>query len=183
MILCLDIGNTQIFGCVFQKDEILFTFRHDAINHYTSDQLGIFFKNILSENDIATNKISKVAICSVAPHLNYPIKSACKKYLLKEPFVLQNTSNINVKIKIQNPNEVGPDLIAGAIAAVKLFPNKNRIVADFGTATTICPINANNEFLVSLQELLCLLVRLCMESLVFFNSQINSANSTYPFVL
>ena len=66
---------------------------------------------------------------------------------MKEPFVLQNTSNINVKIKIQNPNEVGPDLIAGAIAAVKLFPNKNRIVADFGTATTICPINANNEFL------------------------------------
>ena len=81
MILCLDIGNTQIFGCVFQKDEILFTFRHDAINHYTSDQLGIFFKNILSENDIATNKISKVAICSVAPHLIIERAFCTPKYI------------------------------------------------------------------------------------------------------
>lgn len=162
MILCLDIGNTQIFGGVFNQDKLQFSFRHDTTQSYTSDQLGIFLKSVLRENTIAPSDINKIAIASVVPHLDYSIQAACKKYFKVVPFMLQAGVKTGIKIKYNNPLEVGADIIAGAIAAAHLYPEQNVIVIDFGTATTICPINANKEFLGG-----CIMpgIRLCMESL------------------
>ena len=52
-----------------------------------------------------------------------------------------------LKIKYRNPLEVGTDRIANAIAATSMFPNKNIIVVDFGTATTFCVIGKDREYL------------------------------------
>ena len=52
-----------------------------------------------------------------------------------------------MKIQYRDPKEVGADRIADAVGAIKMFPEKNLIVADFGTATTICGITKNKEFL------------------------------------
>ena len=52
-----------------------------------------------------------------------------------------------MKILYRDPREVGADRIADAIGAVKLYPERNIIVADFGTATTICAISHKKEFL------------------------------------
>jgi type III pantothenate kinase len=162
MILCLDIGNSQIFGGIFENDNLRFSFRHDTTQTHTSDQFGIFLKSVLRENAIDPLTIKQIAICSVVPNLDYSITAACKKYFLIDPFMLQAGVKTGIKIKYANPAEVGADLIAEAIAAIKLYPNQNVIVADFGTATTICPISANKEYLGGI---ILPGMRLCMESL------------------
>lgn len=147
MILCLDIGNSQIFGGVFENDKMKVSFRHDTTQTHTSDQFGIFLKSVLRENAIDPKVIQQIAICSVVPNLDYSITAACKKYFSLDPFILQAGVKTGIKIKYANPMEIGADLIAEAIAAARLYPDQNVIIADFGTATTICPVSANKEYL------------------------------------
>jgi type III pantothenate kinase len=163
MILCLDIGNSQIFGGVFDSTEKLqFTFRHNTAHGNTSDQYGIFLKNVLRENNVEPSLVKQIAIASVVPNVDYSITAACRKYFAIDPFVLQSGVKTGIKIKYTNPLEVGADLIAEAIAAVNLYPQQNIIVADFGTATTICPISAQKEYLGGI---IIPGLRLAMESL------------------
>jgi type III pantothenate kinase len=162
LTLCLDIGNSQIFGGLFQNNDLQFTFRHDTTQSFTSDQIGIFLKAVLRENNIDPNKLTAIATASVVPPLDYSIHAACKKYFNIEPFSLHSTSKTDLKIRYANPAEIGADLLAEAIAAMNFYPKKNVIIADFGTATTICPISANKEFLGGL---IIPGIRLCMESL------------------
>jgi type III pantothenate kinase len=146
MILCLDVGNSQIFGGVFDKDQLLLRFRHDTTVSSTSDQLGIFLKSALRENNI-TAKISNIAICSVVPSLDYSLRSACIKYFNLEPTFLSTDIQTGLNFQYINPAELGADRIANAIAAMHAFPNKNLIVIDFGTATTFCVITKNHVYL------------------------------------
>jgi len=147
MILCLDVGNSQIFGGVFDGEKILLRFRYATQKGQTSDQLGIFLKSVLQENGIDCAAINQIAICSVVPSIDYSLRAACIKYFNHEPFLLQAGVKTGLKIKYRNPLEVGADRIANAIAAVKQFPQKNIIVVDLGTATTFCAINTEKEYL------------------------------------
>lgn len=146
MILCLDVGNSHLFGGIFHKNTIQLRFRYDSNYGGTSDQLGIFLKTVLRENQIDPAQIKNIAICSVVPYLDYSLKSACKKYFSIEPFILQAGAKTGLKIKYHNPLEVGADRIANAIGAATRFPNKNILVADLGTATTCDAISASKEY-------------------------------------
>ena len=147
MILCIDIGNSQIHGGVFKEDELIMQFRKTSRQQFSSDEIGLFLKMVLRENDIAPNTISGISICSVVPDLNQSIRNGCLKYFRIEPFFLKAGVKTGLKIKYRNPLEVGTDRIANAIAATSLFPNKNIIVIDFGTATTFCAISKTKDYL------------------------------------
>jgi type III pantothenate kinase len=147
MILCLDVGNTQIFGGVFDNDQIKTCFRYETKQGGTSDQLGIFLKSVLRENNVDADKIEQVAICSVVPSLDYSLRSACIKYFKLEPFFLEAGVKTGIHVKSNDPAKVGADLIAGAISAVHSYPKENLIVIDFGTATTFAAISSKKEFL------------------------------------
>lgn len=147
MILCLDVGNSQLFGGVFDGDNIQLRFRHETKLSGSSDDLGLFLRSVLRENDLDTKKIKQIAVCSVVPQIDYSLRAACIKYFNIEPFILQAGVKTGLKIKYRNPLEVGSDRITNAIAAVNLFPNKNIIAVDLGTATTICAITHDKEYL------------------------------------
>lgn len=147
MILCLDVGNSQIYGGLFNKNQLQMSFRYASTQASSSDQIGIFLKNVLRENNIDAKSIQQIAICSVVPNLDYSLKAACRKYFDLDPFMLEAGTKTGLRIKYRNPLEVGADRIANAIAAVHLFPKKNLIVVDFGTATTFCVISAEKDYL------------------------------------
>lgn len=147
MILCLDVGNSQVYGGVFSQEELKLQFRKRTNAGSSSDEMGVFLKSVLRENGLDPNQIRKIAICSVVPDTLYSLKGCCQKYFSVEPFVLQPGVKTGLKIKYKNPVEVGSDRIADAIAATELFADENLIVVDFGTATTLCAINKNKEFL------------------------------------
>jgi type III pantothenate kinase len=146
MILCLDVGNSNIYGGVFHGDNIHLRFRHATMRDVTSDQLGVFLTSVLNANNIDPKKITQIAICSVVPPIDYSLRAACIKYFSLEPFVLQAGVKTGLKINYRNPLEVGADRIANAIAAIHHFPKKNIIIIDFGTATTVCAVSANKDY-------------------------------------
>lgn len=162
MILCLDVGNSQILGGLFQDEKIVHRFRKSSKFGNTSDEMGLFLKNVIREQGYDPNQIKAVAYCSVVPELNYSLTNAIKKYFDCEPFVLGPGVKSGLKIKYKNPVEVGADRIANSIAAVNQWPQKNLIIADLGTATTLCVVSQNKEYLGGV---IFAGIRLCMEAL------------------
>lgn len=147
MILCLDIGNTHIFGGVFEQDKLLVQFRYPSTSPCTSDQLGVFLKSVLRENNINPEKITAISACSVVPSLNYSIRAAVVKYFSIEPFFLMPGVKTGLKIEYKNSHEMGADRIANAIAAQHQFPGKNIIVVDLGTATTFDVVSKEKNYI------------------------------------
>src|SRR3989338_10384727 len=147
MILCLDVGNSHIFGGVFEKSSLKLQFRHDSNQQSTSDQLGVFLRAVLREHHLDPDHVKQIAISSVVPALDYSLRAACLKYFNIEPFLLKAGVKTGLNIKYRNPQEVGADRIANAIAATQSFPQRNIIIIDFGTATTFCAINASKAYL------------------------------------
>jgi type III pantothenate kinase len=147
MLLCLDIGNSQIYGGVFDGGSLRCQFRKSTHPLGSTDELGIFFTAVLRENDVDPRAIDSVAICSVVPAALYCLRGAALKYFRREPFVLQTGAKTGLKVRYHNPLEVGADRIADAIAASQRHPGRDLIVVDCGTATTLNVVTAGGEYL------------------------------------
>jgi type III pantothenate kinase len=147
MLLCLDVGNSQILGGVFEGEELRVTFRRASSVRASSDEFGMFFRGALRENGVDPARITAAGICSVAPDAVHSLRNCFRKYFHLEAFVLQPGVKTGLKIRYSNPLEVGADKIANAIGAVSLFPARNLIIVDFGTATTLCAVTKAREYL------------------------------------
>ena len=147
MILVLDVGKSQIYCGVFENERLTIQFRRTSTVRSSSDELGVFLRGALRENGVDPDAIKQVVACSVVPDLNYSLRACCQKYFNIEPMIMRPGIKTGLKIKYKDPKEVGADRIADAIGALKLFPNRNLIVVDFGTATTVCAITREQEFL------------------------------------
>ncbi len=147
MILCIDIGNTQVFGGLFNDGKLCLDFHRVSNEAISSDELGLFFTAILRENGYNPSEISDIGFCSVVPELIQVMLSCCRRYFNIEPFQLQAGVKAGLKIRYSQPREVGSDRVANAIAAVNMYPGRNIIIYDFGTATTVCGVSANSEYL------------------------------------
>ena len=147
MILALDAGNSQIYCGVFDGTELMTQFRYASTARSSSDEIGVFLRGALRENAVDPELIKTIAISSVVPELNYSLRACCQKYFRIEPMLMRPGIKTGLKIAYKDPKEVGSDRIADAIGAVKLFPDRNLIVIDFGTATTVCAISRDRTFL------------------------------------
>ncbi len=147
MILALDVGNSQIYCGLFDGGALQAQFRRTSTVRGSSDELGVFLRAALRENNIDPNAVRQIAACSVVPDINYSLRACCQKYFGLEPMILRPGVKTGLRISYKDPKEVGADRIADAMGAVKLFPGANLIVVDFGTATTVCAITKAREFL------------------------------------
>jgi type III pantothenate kinase len=147
VLLTLDIGNSQIFAGVYDGDRLRTTFRRTSSVRASSDEFAVFFRSTLRENGIDPAAIDMAAICSVVPDAVHSLRNCFRKYFHFDPFLLQPGSKTGLKIRYRNPLEVGADKIANAIGAVALFPGRNILIVDFGTATTLCAVGKEKEYL------------------------------------
>jgi type III pantothenate kinase len=147
MILCFDIGNTDIYGGVCRGREVILEFRKSSHQPPSADEFGVFILQILASKGVTVDSLDAVAIASVVPDCNRIVAEACESYLGIKPLLLQAGVRTGLKIRTKNPAEVGADRIANAIAAVELYPAKDRVVVDMGTATTFCAVNREDEYL------------------------------------
>lgn len=144
MLLVIDIGNTNITLGVFDKEEIVHSWRLATSLSRTEDEYGVFLKNLLKETNL-DKTITNAVISSVVVQLTERIEIALKKYLNIESFVISHKIKTNITLKTDNPSQIGADRIANACAAAKFYSTP-AIVVDFGTATSFDIVNGQNEF-------------------------------------
>ncbi len=147
MILCLDVGNSQMYCGVFEGEQLITQFRRTSSVRSSSDELGVFIRGALDINDVDHRGIRQIVACSVVPDIIYSLRAGCQKYFGIDPLFLRPGIKTGLKIRYKDPREVGADRIADAMGALKLHPGRNLIVVDFGTATTVCAVTRDAEFL------------------------------------
>jgi type III pantothenate kinase len=147
MLLTLDVGNSQIFAGVYDGDDLRTTFQRTSSIRASSDEFATFFRAALRENGIDPDEIDMAGVCSVVPDAVHSLRNCFRKYFRFEPFCLQPGAKTGLKIRYRNPLEVGADKIANAMGAVERFPGRNILIVDFGTATTLCAVSKDKEYL------------------------------------
>jgi type III pantothenate kinase len=146
MILCIDIGNSIIHFGLFSQDKLILQLEYNSKNVISSDQLGLFLVSALKKNDIDIQRVKEIFICSVFPEWDYQVELMSIKYFSITPIFLTSNLKLDLKLHYSNPSEIGADRLANAIAAINLYPSKNIIIVDLGTATTICAISKHKEY-------------------------------------
>ena len=148
MIICIDIGNTNIKYAIYEEDTLKVSFRVATDLKKTSDEYGAQLTSMLASKNIKVNDITGGIVSSVVPSLDYTIDKTCALYLGIEPLRIAPGLKSGLNIRCDDAREVGADRIVNCVSAIVGYgENKPMIVIDFGTATTVNVISTNNEFI------------------------------------
>ena len=145
MLLVVDVGNTNITLGVFEKEELLTTFRLTTKMARTSDEYGIAICNMIERNGLKVEDIDGIVIASVVPNVMHSFNNAIVKYFGKTPLIVGPGVKTGIKVATENPRQIGADRIVDAVGAYELYGGPV-LVIDFGTATTHDLVLENGDF-------------------------------------
>ncbi|MFC1909769.1 type III pantothenate kinase [Chloroflexota bacterium] len=146
MLLAVDIGNTRIMLGVYKDDELLATWQVATSVQQTPDEYAVLLLNLLKYQNIDKSKIIDVSMCSVVPPLVPIFEELFQKHFKVSPLVVEAGIKTGIRIRTDNPKEVGADRIVDAVAAYQLYGGPV-IVADMGTATTFDTVSREGDYL------------------------------------
>jgi len=146
MLLAIDVGNTNLTLGIYEGDSLGPRWRLATDHERMPDEYGLQFVGLLSHEGQHVEDISGICLASVVPPLTSKIVQACKKYLNCDPLVVDAGVKTGVRVRYENPKEVGADRIADAAAVQRLYGGPACVV-DFGTATTFDAISTEGDYL------------------------------------
>jgi len=146
MILVMDLGNTQTTVALFQGEKLAHSWRLSTARHRTTDEWGALMQSLFSLHGVAAADVRGVAVSSVVPSADWPLRDMCRRYFDREPLFVAPGIRTGLQIVYDNPSEVGADRIATAVAAVARY-EVPAIVVDFGTATTFDMLDESGNYL------------------------------------
>jgi len=146
MLLAIDIGNTDTTLGVFEGEELRATWHMATGIHRMADEYAALLLNLLHHQGLDISEIKEVALCSVVPPLIATFDELCQRYFHLSPLVVGAGVKTGVRIRMDNPREVGADRIANAAAAHHLYGGPV-IITDLGTATTFDTVSREGDYL------------------------------------
>ena len=146
MILAIDIGNTNIvIGCI-ENRECAFVERLSTVRTKTELEYAIDIKNVLDIYHIKRGDLEGGIISSVVPQITNAVKLAVEKILKKEPLIIGAGIKTGLNIRIDNPAQLGSDLVVDSVAGIAEYPVP-LLIFDMGTANTVCVIDKNKNYI------------------------------------
>lgn len=139
MTVIIDIGNSDVVVGVHRQDSWTHTWRIPSNQDMIGPEYELRMRHFFLENELKVSDVQGVAISSVVPGLTDTIADACLGLFGSKPFVLSPNVVKELPLKVQNPHEIGTDLVANAYAAYSRY-KKAVIVVDFGTALTFTSV-------------------------------------------
>jgi len=145
MLLVVDVGNTAITMGVYEGDKLRATWELATGLHRMVDEYASQLLFLMEHEGIKPADISGVALCTVVPPLSRVFKEMFRRYFKLTPLVVAAGTKTGIKIRMDNPREVGADRVVNAVAAHHLYGG-SVIICDFGTATTFDTVTADGEY-------------------------------------
>ena len=146
MILTIEIGNSTITLGGVEGSDISFECRINTDRVKTSDTYCIDLKTLFEIYGIDMASIEGVIISSVVPQVLNSVRTAIRKLLNTEPLVVGPGLKTGLDIRLENPGQMGADLVAADVAALSEH-KPPLIVIDMGTATTMTVLDPNGAHL------------------------------------
>lgn len=146
MILAIDAGNTNIvLGCM-GDDSIRFNARIRTDRAKTEDEYALIFRNLFDLHQVDRHSLEGAILSCVVSELTDVLCKAIETVIKKRPLVIGAGLKTGLNIKIDNPAQLGADLVVDAVAALAKFP-KPLVIFDMGTANTMSVVDGKGQFL------------------------------------
>ncbi len=147
MLLAIDSGNTNtVFAVIGGDGDILGQWRASTNADRTADEIGIWLIQLMSLEGIERAGVNAAIIATVVPATLFNLKSLCRQYFSSEPLVVGETKiDLDLKVLMNRPEEVGADRLINAIAA-HAHHGGPLIIVDFGTATTFDVVDGEGSY-------------------------------------
>ena len=146
MLLAIDIGNTNISLGLFEGEHLGPCWRIRTIHDKMPDEYGILLDQLFRHRDRSAEQVTGICIASVVPPLTQVFESVCSEYLGHTPLIVDAGVRTGVRIRTDNPREVGADRVVNA-AAAGAFYSVPACVVDFGTSTTFDAVSEEGDYL------------------------------------
>lgn len=146
MILTIDIGNTNITLGAYQGKKLQFVSRMATDHRRMDDQYAIELRDILDLYQVNPKELDGAIICSVVPPLTMRIHHAIEVLSGVTPLLVEPGVKSGLNIRIDNPGQLGADIVAGCVAAMEEYDTPC-IILDMGTATTVAVLDGNRTVL------------------------------------
>ncbi|MFQ9441095.1 MAG: type III pantothenate kinase [Acutalibacteraceae bacterium] len=124
---------------------MVFTSRISSDHTKTVDEYAVLIQDVLAIRHVALSSITGSIISSVVPNLSQTILSAVALLIGKEPIMVSNQIKTDLSITIDNPDQLGKDLIVNAVTALESYPTPI-VIFDMGTATTVSVIDKQGNY-------------------------------------
>lgn len=149
MVLAIDIGNTNVvIGC-FEGERILFVERVSTNHRATDLEYAAIIRMALHIHGADSREIEGAIISSVVPNLTYTVRHAIEKYAGVSAVVVGPGIKTGLSIRIDDPAQLGSDLVVSAVAGINNYPVP-QIIVDMGTATTYSVIDGKKNYVGTL---------------------------------
>jgi type III pantothenate kinase len=146
VLLAVDVGNTNITLALFDGNRLAADWRVTSRREWTADEVAVELRQLFALRELDLGVVSGVVIASVVPTVNPALVEAARRYLNCEPVMVGPGVKTSVRIRYDNPKDVGADRIANALAAYSKYGGPV-VVIDFGTAVTYDAINGEGDYL------------------------------------
>ena len=176
MILTFDIGNANIVMCCVEGGKRLCRFVLSTNKSRTADEYSVVMGLLAKKNGVDLLEAQGSIIASVVPQLTGVLAEAVKSCTGKRPLIVGPGVKSGLNIRMDDPTELGGDLVAAAVSAMETYPLPC-VVIDMGTATAIGVIDAKGSYIGGL---ICPGVGLSQSSLAKGASQLPNVSLEAP---
>ena len=146
MLLALDAGNTNVTIGAFDAGQLTGDWRLRTVHDQTADEWGILLRNIFALAGLDIERVDGIIVASVVPPLDSTLALMARRYFSTEAMFVTSGTDTGLKIRYDNPREVGADRVVNGVAALHKYGGPC-IVVDLGTAITFDVVSANAEYL------------------------------------
>ncbi len=145
MNLVFDVGNTETVLGLFEAGELQEHWRISTYPERTIDELGLLIRSLIRESGFELEMVTGAAIASVVPPITPIVVDMCQRHLGVTALNVDASSQLPIKLDVEEPLGVGADRIVNTLAAARLY-RTDVIAVDLGTATTFDCITADGVF-------------------------------------
>ena len=142
----MDVGNTNVVLGIYENAKLRRTWRLATVHDRTEDELAVSLDGLLAQEDLALADLDAIAVGSVVPPLTTAFTRLAERYLRKPAFIVGPGIKTGVRLRVDNPSEVGADRIANTLAAHRRYGGP-AVIVDFGTTTNFDIVSADGDFL------------------------------------
>ena len=145
-LLAIDAGNTNVVIGAYRDSKLIATWRTATDHDRTEDELAVTLEALLHQEGLSLTSMDALVLGSVVPPLTTAFSRLAERYLTGKAVVIGPGIKTGVRLRVDNPSEVGADRIANTLAAHRRYGGP-AVVVDFGTTTNFDVVSAEGDFL------------------------------------
>ncbi len=146
MLIAIDIGNTNVVVGIYQDDRLVSSWRLATERARMADEWWAIFSTLAQSDGVDLRALSGAVLSSVVPRLTPALTDMLAVRLQREPVIVSSKLEFGIKIRIDNPAEVGADRLANTVAAFTRHGGPT-VVVDFGTGTNFDVVSAEGDYI------------------------------------